>query len=91
MTSLSHEPARAAPEKAAVSFRFLAREAWASIAITAMWIAVVVDAIVGPDIHTSSSGGSDTATIPSAVAVAFFAFLGTWAVAKYGLGRRRDD
>jgi hypothetical protein len=39
------------------------------------------------------SGGSDSATIPSAVAVALFACLATWPVAKYGFkhdGRTYD-
>jgi hypothetical protein len=33
---------------------------------------------------TSSSGGSDSATIPAAVVMALFACLATWPVAKYG-------
>jgi hypothetical protein len=48
-----------------------------------------VDAIYSPDIVTKSSGGSDSATIPSAVVVALFAFLATWPVAKYGF--KHDD
>ena len=58
-------------------------EMWASLAIVTMWLAVLFDAIYGPDIVTRSSGGSDSATIPSAVLVALFAFLATWPVAKY--------
>jgi hypothetical protein len=33
----------------------------------------------------------EISTVPSAVVVALFAFLATWAVAKYGFGRRGDD
>ena len=51
---------------------------------------MLFDAIYGPDILTSSSGGSDSAVVPSAVVVSFFAFLATWAVAKYGLRDNRD-
>jgi hypothetical protein len=56
-----------------------------------MWIAVSVTAVWGPDLITYSSGGSDRAIIPSGIIVALFASLGTWAVAKYGLGDRSND
>jgi hypothetical protein len=51
---------------------------------------VVFEAIYGPNIETSSAGGTDTAVIPSAVIVSVFAFLATWVVAKYGFRERRD-
>jgi hypothetical protein len=38
------------------------------------------------DFVSSSSGGSTT-TIPSAIVVAVFAYLGTGVVARYGFGR----
>ena len=57
---------------------------WASLAISMMWLAVIFAAVFGPDMVSSSSGGSTT-TIPSAAIVALFAFLGSGAVAKYGL------
>ncbi len=63
-------------------------EMWASLAITVMWLAVLVDAIWGPDITSNTAGGTSS-SVPSAVAVALFATLGTWAVAKYGLDSRR--
>jgi hypothetical protein len=69
---------------------FLVREMWASLAIAVMWVSVTVDAIVGPDI-TSVSPGASTTTIPSAVAVAMFATIATWVVARYGLRRGGDD
>ena len=59
-------------------------EMWASLAIVVMWLAVLFAAIYGPDVVTSSSGGSDSATIPSAVVMALFACIATWPVAKYG-------
>ena len=62
-------------------------EMWASLAIAVVWLAVLFTAIYGPDILTKSSGGSDAATIPSAVVVALFAFFATWVIAKYGYGR----
>ena len=39
---------------------------------------------------TSGSGASAT-TIPSAIFVALFAYLGTRVVARYGFEHRRDD
>src|SRR5262249_54290939 len=44
----------------------------------------------GPDLVSSSGPGESTTTIPSGVAVALFATIGTWAVAKYGLARGRE-
>jgi len=42
---------------------------------------------VGPDI-VSYSSDTNTTTIPSGIAVAMFATIGTWAIAKYSLGQR---
>jgi hypothetical protein len=69
---------------------FLVPEMWASLTIVVMWLAVLFDAVFGPDIVTSSAGG-DHSTVPSAVAVALFAFLATWVVAKYGFRQRRKE
>jgi hypothetical protein len=51
---------------------------------------VLFSAVFGPDIVAISNDGNNT-TIPSAVAVAVFAAIGTLAVAKYGLGRRNGE
>jgi hypothetical protein len=82
MTSISPETpaAQAQPRR-----RLLPREVWASLAITAMWLAVLVDALWGPDMVFANTG-MNTTTIPSAVVLVFFAYLGTRVVAKYGLG-----
>lgn len=64
------------------------RELWASIAICVIWLAVLFDAVFGPNIVSSSGSGTNTSTVPSAVAVALFASLATWSLAKYGFGRR---
>jgi hypothetical protein len=66
------------------------REMWASIAIATMWVAVAVDAIWGPDIVSSTAAGDHT-TLPSAVVVALFAWLGTWSVARHALHNPRSD
>ena len=89
MSTISHEPSRGVRETH-WSSQLLVRELWAALAIVAMWLAVLFSAIFGPDIMSHDAGGNST-TIPSAVAVALFASLATWAVAKYGFGRRRSD
>ena len=85
MPSIPHEqPARP------WSLRVFVPEMWASLAIVVMWLAVLFDAIFGPDIVNRSAGG-DFSTVPSAVAVALFAFLATWAVAWFGFRRYRSE
>ena len=65
-------------------------EMWAALAISVIWLTVLLDAIFGPDIVTRSAGG-DSATVPSAVIVVFFAFFATWVVARYGFPRGRKS
>ena len=69
----------------------LVSEVWASLAIFAMWIAVAVSAVWGPDFVSSNGSGTNSTTIPSGIAVAMFASIGTWAVAKYAFGRAREQ
>lgn len=90
MSTAAHEPSRAVPAGRRLSTQFLVREMWAALAIVVIWLAVLFDAVLGPDIVTTSSSG-DTATVPSAVVVALFAALATVAVARYGFGRQRED
>ena len=87
MSTISHEPTRAAREWPA---QLLVREMWASLAITSMWVAVFITAIWGPDARFSSNDGNSS-TIPAAVFVTVFAFLGTWVVARYGFRQQRKD
>ncbi|HEX5468726.1 MAG TPA: hypothetical protein VFW80_06740 [Gaiellaceae bacterium] len=85
MTTISHDPTRVASENH--GWRdVLVPEMWASLAIIVMWLAVLFDAIYGPDIVTTSAGG-DQSVVPSAVALGLFAFFATWVVAKYGFRR----
>jgi hypothetical protein len=67
----------------------LAPEIWASLAIAVMWLAVLCDAVWGPDFVSTSGSGASTTTIPSAIFVALFAYLGTRVVARYGYDDRR--
>jgi hypothetical protein len=90
MSTITQEPAMTAPERRHWSAQLLVRELWASLAISVMWLAVLFAAVFAPDIVSSSNDGSST-TIPSAVAVALFAAIGTRAVAKYGFARRNGD
>jgi hypothetical protein len=70
--------------------RLLVPEMWGTLAISVMWLAVLFDGIYGADIVSVSNDGNST-RIPSAVAVALFAFLGTAAVAKRTFGRKADS
>jgi hypothetical protein len=84
MTTISHETPRRTVD-------FLVPEMWASLAISVMWLAVLFDAVFGPDFVSTSGGGSgDSTTIPSAVFVAVFAWLASVAVARYAFRRRSD-
>lgn len=87
---MSHEPSRVVHEQPRWSLRLIPVEMWASLAITAMWVAVFVTAIWGSDARFSSNDGSSS-TIPTAVFVTVFAFLGTWVVARYGFRQQRKD
>ena len=88
--AISHEPAGALPDKRPWSVRLQVSEMWASLAIGAIWLAVLFSAVFGPDIVSINSSGNAT-RIPSAVVVAIFAYLATRVVAKYGFGRPDKD
>ena len=90
MSSLSHRPAESTLEHSWFELLHV-REIWASLAIAAMWIAVACSAAWGPDFVSSTGSGTNTTTIPSGIAVALFASIGTWAVAKHGLGPRSKN
>ena len=80
MTTVPHER----PSSARRSVWLEARDLWSSLAISVIWLAVLFDAIFGPNIVSTTPGGTSS-SVPSAVAVALFATIATWAVAKYGL------
>jgi sterol desaturase/sphingolipid hydroxylase (fatty acid hydroxylase superfamily) len=87
MTTISEEPARVASDKRKWT-QFLVAEMWTSLAISVIWLTVLLAALFGPDIVTTSAGG-DSSVVPSAVVVAIFAFLATWVVAKHGFRHDR--
>jgi len=69
--------------------RILVREMWATVAIIAMWVAVLFVGVYGGD-ATFHSVDSSTTTIPSGVLVALFAAIGTGSVAKRVFGRTSE-
>ena len=85
MSTISHPPAGTIPERGWTALLH-AREAWASLAIFAMWIAVAVASVWGSNAVFQSNDGNGS-TIPIGVFVALFASIATWAIAKYVLRR----
>ena len=63
------------------------RERWASVAIAAIWLAVLFTAVFAPNFVSSDAAGNST-TVPSVIPVAIFAWLATSGVAKVAFGRR---
>jgi hypothetical protein len=90
MSTISHEPPTEVPERPRWSSKLIVREMWAALAIAVMWLAVLFAALFGPNLVSTSAGANST-TVPSGVAVAFFATVATWAVAKHGFGDRHRD
>jgi hypothetical protein len=90
MSTIPQEPSKELPERRRSTSRFFVREMWASLAIAVIWLAVLFSAVFGSDLVTNNAG-TNVSTVPSAVVVALFASLATWAVAKCGFGRRGDD
>jgi hypothetical protein len=90
MPTITHDTPVTAPERRPWRQQVLVREMWASLAICVMWIAVVFSVLFGPDFVSTTPGGSST-TIPSGIAVALFAVIGTHVVASRAFGRQRDD
>lgn len=66
--------------------RVLVREMWATVAIVAMWVAVLFVGVFGGDMVFHGVDSSST-TMPSGVAVALFAAIGTGSIAKRVFGR----
>ena len=90
MSTISHEPLRVVPETRSWLSLLLVPEMWASLTIIVMWLAVLFAAVFGGNIVNSTVGG-DSSSVPSAVAVALFAFLATWVVAWFGFRHKKGD
>jgi hypothetical protein len=89
MTVIAGKSPEVQPGPKRLSDRLLVPEMWGTLAISIMWLAVLFDGIYGADIVSTSNDGNST-RVPSAVVVAFFAFLGTAAVAKRAFGLKTD-
>ena len=85
MTSVSHAPTARRQERPQWAEFLRIRDMWASLAISMTWLAVLVDAVYGPDFVSTNGAGTQSTTIPSAIFVAFFAFLATASIAKHAL------
>jgi hypothetical protein len=85
MASVSHEPVVDRHDLLPWAAFFRTPEIWASLAIMMMWLAVLLDAVYGPDFVSTSGAGTQSTTIPSAIFVAFFAFLATASIARHAL------
>jgi len=92
MTATMHEPsiaglAQEGPARESIAARLLVPAFWGVVSIVAMWLAVLFDGVFGGDMIFAGSGNGPT-TIPSAVALALFAVIGTASIAKRVFGRR---
>jgi hypothetical protein len=87
MTVMTHEPSTGTPARQDIASRLLVPGFWATVSIVAMWLAVLFDGIFGGDM-TFTNSSSQVTVIPSVVAVALFAAIGTASVAHRGLGHR---
>jgi len=89
MSTMTHRPTQPVPEKHGWHEQLRIPEMWAGLAIFAMWTATAVASIWGGSFVSTSSGGYST-TIPSGIAVAFFAAVGSWVVAKFAFRHQTD-
>jgi hypothetical protein len=87
MSTISHEPSGFTQERRPLLSQFLVREMWVSLAISVIWLSVLFDAIFGPNIISTTVGGTSS-SVPSAVVLGLFAFLATWVVARHGFRER---
>jgi len=91
MATTLHEPSIAGPARESIADRLLVPAFWGAVSIIAMWLAVLFDGIYGSNMIFNGNTGGGPTIIPSAVAVALFAFIGTVAVAKRAFARRDAD
>lgn len=86
--AVSAEQSKVLPDKPSWSRRLNIPEMWPSIAISVIWLAVLFDAVYGPDFVSTTA--TSMTRIPSAIILALFAWLATRTIARYGFGRGRD-
>ncbi len=86
MTTISHEPSAVARERRPELQPFVVRDTMTSLAISVIWLAVLLVSLFGPSIQTTSAGG-DMSEIPVGAVIAILAVPATWVIAKYGFSR----
>lgn len=86
MATLANETSAAKTPRTGAVPLILVQQFWGAVAIVAMWLAVLFDGVYGGDLITT-----DGTRIPSAIFIAFFASLSTWAVGKRAFGRFSPD
>ena len=79
----------ATTERGARKDRVALSERWTSLAIGVSWFVVLLDALFGPDLIINNSSGFTK--LPSAIFLAFLAWLATRVVARYGFGHSDDE
>ena len=87
MTTIPHEPVVNASRRPWTDLLTMT-QVWATLAIVAIWLAVLFSALFAPDIVTHSYLG-DHVTVPSGVAIALFAACATWPIAWFGFKGRK--
>jgi hypothetical protein len=86
MAVMTNEPATDQPESRDVLARVLVPEFWGSLTIIVMWLAVLFVGVFGGNMVFNAP--PNLTTIPVAFAVAIFAAIGTWGVARRVFSRR---
>ena len=89
MTTTMQDQSSARSAREGWAPRILVREMWATVAIVAMWVAVLFVGVYGGE-ATFRSVDSSVTTIPAGVLVALFAAIGTGSVARRMFGRDSD-
>jgi hypothetical protein len=89
MTTTMHDQSSVQSPRESWASRILVREMWATVAIVAMWVAVLFVGVYGGE-ATFHNVDSSYNSIPSGVFVALFAAVGTGSVAKRVFGRKPE-
>jgi hypothetical protein len=70
--------------------RLILDSLWAALAIVAIWLAVLFDAVYSSDMTITSNDGTHL-EIPTAPAVALFATIATALLGWWGFGSSKSD
>jgi hypothetical protein len=89
-TVMTHEISADKPVRQGIAARLLVPGFWGALSIVTMWLAVLFDGVFGGDM-TFTNSPTNVTTMPSAVALALFAVIGTSAVAKRAFSRRDSE